>query len=674
MHPEFLWALLLLLIPIIIHLFSFRKFRTVYFSNVKFLKEVKEENAARSRLKHLLVLFSRLLAVFFLVMAFAQPYIPATESKTAAGPKAVSIYLDNSFSMEANGSEVSLLKQAKDAALKIMAAYGNGDRFQLLTNDFEGRQQRLLDQEEFREYLKEIDFTPRVKRINQIVARQRDALKNEKNSEYFLLSDFQKNISIFPKDTGLSLFVVAMKAVKKENISIDSVWLQAPVNMPGQTARLFVKIVNYGESPVESDNVSLLINGQRKALADFSIEAGASYFDTLTFTVPRAGWNAGTVEINDYPVTFDDHYYFTFYSPPLIRILTLEEGPSNPYISAIAVADFTRLDKKAAGQVDYSEFGLYDLIILNGLTSVSSGMAAELQRYIENGGKVLLFPNENMDRESYNRFLRSIGADPIGDMVAQKMELKDINRESEFYSNVFEEIPKNLQVPEVRKYYRINKGAYSKGEELLTLKNNDPLLARYPFGSGFLYLMALPPDPAYSDLPRHSLFAVTLIQTAISGISTRKAAITIGRPESLTVPVPDFNSEENLKLEYEGAERMDFFPKQRLLGRNVILNFDAEMSLDKAGIYRLYRPGSDSLIQLLAFNYDRRESDISTYTIEELKELYPNQIKAALNGNESDLGKSIENVSRGKELWRLALVLVLLFLFVETLLLRFLPE
>ncbi|MBS1623579.1 MAG: BatA domain-containing protein, partial [Bacteroidetes bacterium] len=99
LYPSFLFALAALAIPVIIHLFNFRRFKTVYFSNVSFLKEVKEETTSRSRVKHLLVLAARMLAVAFLVLAFAQPFIPKKNTNIASGKKYVSVYVDNSFSM-----------------------------------------------------------------------------------------------------------------------------------------------------------------------------------------------------------------------------------------------------------------------------------------------------------------------------------------------------------------------------------------------------------------------------------------------------------------------------------------------------------------------------------------------------------------------------------------------
>ena len=111
-HPAFLWALAALAIPIIIHLFYFRRFKKVYFTNVRFLKEVKEETSARRRLRNLLVLLARLLALAALVLAFAQPFIPQ-DTEVKKGTKAVSIYVDNSFSMNALSQDVPLLEKAK---------------------------------------------------------------------------------------------------------------------------------------------------------------------------------------------------------------------------------------------------------------------------------------------------------------------------------------------------------------------------------------------------------------------------------------------------------------------------------------------------------------------------------------------------------------------------------
>ena len=128
-YPEFLYALFAIAIPIIIHLFNFRKFKKIYFSNVEFLKEVQQETQSKSQLKHLLILLSRILAIAFLVLAFAQPFIPVSDTDIADQNNVVGIYIDNSFSMETIGENGSLLNEAKNKAIEVVNSYRATDKF-----------------------------------------------------------------------------------------------------------------------------------------------------------------------------------------------------------------------------------------------------------------------------------------------------------------------------------------------------------------------------------------------------------------------------------------------------------------------------------------------------------------------------------------------------------------
>jgi hypothetical protein len=149
-NPWFLFALTALAIPVIIHLFNFRKFKKIYFTNVRFIAEIKQETKKRSQLKHLLILLMRLLAIACLVIAFAKPYIPSPlQHKKFTGRQAISVYIDNSFSMEALSTGGRLLDLAKTKAREIANAYNPSDLYQVLTNDFEGIHQRFVNRDEF---------------------------------------------------------------------------------------------------------------------------------------------------------------------------------------------------------------------------------------------------------------------------------------------------------------------------------------------------------------------------------------------------------------------------------------------------------------------------------------------------------------------------------------------
>jgi len=194
-NPLYLFGLLAIAIPVIIHLFNFRRFRRVYFTNVRFLQELKQQTQKQSQLRHLLILAMRILAVASLVMAFAQPYIPFSEQLSKkASRNAVSIFVDNSFSMEATGTNGTLLDESKLKAREIASAYKSTDLFQLLTCDFEGRHQRLVTRDEFLNMLEDVKISPSVHSFSEIVRRQYDILNSETYTPPIcsLISDFKK--------------------------------------------------------------------------------------------------------------------------------------------------------------------------------------------------------------------------------------------------------------------------------------------------------------------------------------------------------------------------------------------------------------------------------------------------------------------------------------------------
>ena len=260
-YPTFLLALAALAIPIILHLFYFRRFKKVYFTNVRFLKEVKEETSARSKLRNILVLISRLLAIAFLVLAFAQPFIPQRNAEVKKGAKAVSVFIDNSFSMSGESQDVALIEKARQSARDVVDAYNVEDRFQILTNDFEGRHQRLVSKEDALTLIDEIQITPAVKNLSTVLARQDQVLKagDSDNLAAYLISDFQKNITDLEnfRDTTIDINLIPLQSVQERNISIDSAWFESPVQMYQQANPLIVKVTNRGENEVSNIRLAL---------------------------------------------------------------------------------------------------------------------------------------------------------------------------------------------------------------------------------------------------------------------------------------------------------------------------------------------------------------------------------------------------------------------------------
>ena len=122
-HPEILWALTALAVPVLIHLFNFRRYKKIAFSNVSFLKEVKSETTKSSKIRHLIILICRLRAFAALIFAFAQPFFPTGVSEKMNGTRAVSVYLDNSLSMQGQSEGVSFLESSKQKASALVSSF-----------------------------------------------------------------------------------------------------------------------------------------------------------------------------------------------------------------------------------------------------------------------------------------------------------------------------------------------------------------------------------------------------------------------------------------------------------------------------------------------------------------------------------------------------------------------
>ncbi|MEM6878659.1 MAG: BatA domain-containing protein, partial [Bacteroidota bacterium] len=431
LYPTFLWALAALAIPVIIHLFYFRRFRKVYFSNVSFLKEVKEETSARSRLRNLLVLLMRLLAIACLVFAFAQPFIPA-EQEVARGRKAVSIYVDNSFSMQAESDQLPLLEMAKRRAKDIVRAYGVEDRFQLLSNDFSGKQQRLYGQEEVIDLIEELEIGPQTRLLSSVLARQEAALNldNIPNKIAYQLSDFQRTVSDLNDDVDstLQLNLVPLRAVRESNIAIDSVWFEAPVPLLNQNNSLLVRVRNYSDEAQEDLRLSLSYQGQTKPVGQLSIPARDYVLDTVNLNITEAGLGRAELRITDYPVEFDDSYLISFRTSEVLSVLNIHSGIVDRRLAAAlnGISVFAP-DFLSAQQIDYGRLNEYQLIVLTDLTQISSGLANELKQYMENGGNVLLFPPQIADVQSYSSFLSSLPADRLANFEETRREVSSLN-------------------------------------------------------------------------------------------------------------------------------------------------------------------------------------------------------------------------------------------------------
>ena len=669
-YPWFLWALLAIALPIIIHLFHFRRFKTVYFTNVKFLKEVKEQTSARSKLKHLLVLLARIMAVIALVLAFSMPFIPAKNGTSRAGNKDVSIYFDNSFSMSAESEDVRLVEKARTRITEIINAYGVDDRIQILTADFEGRDQRLLSKEDARTRVNEIKVTYKVRSLSKVLARQKQAVKagNNRLKELFIVSDFQKNISDLEmyQDSTIDLTIVPLQSVQNQNVAIDSAWFQSPVQSLNQPNPLIVKVRNLSKKEIPGLRMSLQIDNQTRPLGTLNLPALTAIYDTVDVPVLRTGWHEAKLNIADFPVEFDNDYYFTFKVDEQVNILQIYQDQPNQFIQAsFADNDYFKATAQQVGQLNYAAFAEYDLVILDELPSVPTGLISELKNYVSNAGNVVLFPHPEANVADYNNLCKQFRANTYTSFEEQERKVSYVNFQEFIFNDVFEERRSNLKLPITSSNYKFSRKASTQEEVILRYRDGGSFIGKYKMDKGHLFLCAAPLRLDYSDLVKNGeIFVPMLYKMALSATSENKIAYIIGQDEVLETDNRTTTAEMVYKM--KGAQT-SFIPEQRNMGNRMVLGMNNQVQ--EAGFYNLYL-SPESVLDKFSFNYDRKESYLSFYTPEELVKLLGNQVAVIEGTNRNDFQEVINAQSKGSPLWKFCLFACLFFLALETALIR----
>jgi hypothetical protein len=667
LYPAFLFALLTLAIPVIIHLFNFRRYKKVYFSNVQFLKELQEHQASNRNLKERLILASRLLALLFLVLAFARPYIPGANKINAGKQQVVSVFIDNSYSMQTLNREGTLLDEAKQKAKQIAASYNINDRLQLLTQDFEGKHQRLLNRTEFNDAVDAVKISPQSRQLNQVIERQKSLLNMQPGAvkHSYIISDFQKNIqgSSAVQDAGFPINLVQLRANALPNVAVDSVWMLNATHRPNESERMVVRLRNYADKAAERIPLKLIINGVQKAIGSFTVNARSVQTDTLSFSGLQGGWQRAEIKLQDNPVTFDNEFYFTFNVTKQLPVLLINGGQPNKYLSAVFASDAFFAPKQVPdGNVDYAGLSAYPIIVLSDIKTISAGLAQQLKTYVSKGGTLMVFPSADADINSYKALLQPVGAAAPQKLVTEDTKVAAINLQSPVFKSIFETTPQNPDLPVVNKYYTLSQ-ASGRSEYLMRLQNGQPLWQGSSSGSGKVYVSAVALDESFSNLPVHALFVPVTLRIAMLSGHDQPLFYTAGNNQPIeTIPLQS-TEKQLVKLV---KDKLTIIPDIKQQEGSTLLYLPDQLT--ETGIYDLKK--QDSTAAVLAFNDNRSESDLSYLSAAELDKIFPKNA-TLLNGNQLNAAQIAGTANSGLQLWKLCIILALIFLAAEILLIRY---
>ncbi|WP_233150391.1 MULTISPECIES: BatA domain-containing protein [Pontibacter] len=659
-YPAFLFALAATGIPVILHLVQLRRAKRIEFSNVRFIKASQEVTASQRKLKDLLILLSRILFVLFLVLAFAQPFLPGTGSQLSVGND-VTVVIDNSYSMQNMHAEkdVSLLTYASDKAKTVFNLFPPASVFSVLDNNTLSSN-RYASAGEAVSALNALDYSS-----NSSVS-----IKAPTNSHLFLFSEFQRNqfsASAFTKlDSTTQVHLLPLEPASTSNIFIDSVYLEDAFIRSGGEIALHVIVHNSGTEAREDVPVKLLVNGDQLAALSIDLPAKQATEATINFKVGDRESNLAALTIDDYPVEFDNTYYFVLSPSKSVNIIEISDAKTISLKELYSKEPLFNYTLYNAGNVNYARVGEADAVLLNGLESVSTALATTITNYIQEGGTVMVLPPASGSLSGYESFFNQAGIPArLSVPAGNKSELQPPAAANPFFRGIFAEYDKKMQMPSA-----IRNLSWSRAsDDILKYRGGASFLSRFERGKGQIYLMAAPLHGDYNTLVNHALLLPVMYKVAISGYKQEQELAYTLSTNTIKLPITHATAREGIyKLE---KDSLSFIPEQQIRGGSLYLNIPPD--LNEAGIYNLTLNGE--VAGTVAFNYDNRESFLEVYTPDELRIMIGTDrenIHVYDYGDAFSVKNEFEKRYFGVKLWKYCLILCLFFLMAEIALIRFL--
>jgi hypothetical protein len=239
-----------------------------------------------------------------------------------------------------------------------------------------------------------------------------------------------------------------------------------------------------------------------------------------------------------------------------------------------------------------------------------------------------------------------------------------VNLDEFIFSDVFEKLRGNLRLPACNGNYHLSN--QSRGfEKLMGFRDGKTYLGKYQREKGHLYFCTAPLNQSFNNLVTQAeVFIPMLYKMALSTAVSRKVAYTIGSDNFVELE----NASSGAEVVYKVEGAASFIPGQQSFGKEIILNMHDQVQIP--GIYRVYLEEGQPLISL-GFNSNRMESDPTCFSSDQLADRYGDQINLVGKTQLANLADYIKEKDQGVLLWKYCLILALIFLALETLIIRF---
>lgn len=629
-HPELLYFLFALVIPIIVHLFQLRKFEKVYFSNVAFLQQIVVNSRKSSKIKKWLLLLTRLLALSALIFAFAQPFIAA--SKQATQKKDTAIYLDNSFSMQMPGNEMSLLKEA---AQKLIPHVKNADNTLIFTNN----KKISVQDDDWQNQLLEMGYTADQLSVQAIKIRAEEFFSNQNSkNQLILISDFQKYQSdSIDLTSDYTINTIPLRSEQESNLYIDKAELAENDNQKKLKIRL--------ASSVATDNrAALTIKNGSNLLAKKNVAFEGKKIQTVNISLRDEAYEKGLISLEDNGLQYDNQLYFSINSIDQINILSINQA-DDTFLQRIFQGDDFSYQSVRAKQLNLADIQDADFIVINEVKNISNALKDQLIKSTENGKSICIIPDTDQAIDNYSSVLSGLNLPAFQRFNKNKKNITQINFEHPLLKNVFSKKVENFEYPHVKSSFVFG----SSRNQILSYLDQTSFLA----GKEQTYAFSASLSRDNSNFQSSPLIVPIFYNMALQSISDLPLYHQIGEKSTYRIKA-DLGEDEIVRLINENE---NFIPRQQSEGEKLVI--ETREYPKTAGNYKITK--EDDTLAHVSYNQLRKESNLSYYKIDQENTFASIDAYFEYQTSKNEI----------VELWKWLLIFALLMLMTEILILKY---
>lgn len=674
LYPDFLWALLLNIIPVIIHLFNLQKHETIYFSDLTLLKSIEKETKNISRLKNILILLLRIMMISSLVLAFCVPQNKNESLLQNKNNGIVGVYLDNSFSMLRTSNENSLLNNAKDDLMSLIENLPEKTKYILTTNHKKANKPYPISKEDLITKITDLKVSSNSLKFNEVINLQKEQSKNNISKSYWFSDLHKKDFNLIDNniDSNFPINLIHYQSNNKDNLSIDSVWFLDKNRRVNKEEELNVKITNYSNNEIEFQTKLSINNSELITQSLDLIKPNQTTIISFHYKMKTKGLKNGLVSITDANYNdqlFDDNYYFSYTIGKEYEVVHLFENdfnikkPLEILYGSVEKTKFKSIDIKKGFT---AEELVADLVILDGISTFNNELINGLTNK-KNGDQNLVLIPSNKQPNQLNKLIGKFNLKLLSIDSSENI-LDDKTIDNEFFKSVFGKKEKNINLPFFKNNSNIKTG--NSAITLLSFENNKPLLIKSNENGNKLFIFTSSLHSSKSNLTNHALFVPLFLKIKEDCSNDFTKQFKIDNLPNLKLNNFTQQSGQLIIVDKIKSPDFSFFPTLSNNQGYSLINCQGQIT--KNGHF--YIMNEDSILDGFSTNYSREESEMSFYSKDEFvsiikKSSLQNYVSYFdMNANENN--NIFNKKQTDTQYWKYFVILALIFIALEITLIK----